>query len=200
MAETKQTTKQTKVITEPQIKITQLELMGKLFTLNGSEIVTIYTNTDARLRKTSKVDKTIRNPYPNARKVSKVNGLFNIDYANCVNNQLEREEKDDNFEAASRKWGERVLGSKVLLSKVKTDKDGNNYTEYYFQFNPRNHYYTKYKTENGNEIEKADIEDFILTKSKSSRQGTDTEIVWRTYKISSITAIKMNKVLYIIEN
>ncbi len=183
------------VIKEPQVKISQLDLINKLCALVGSEIVTIYTNTDARLRKTSKYDKTIRNPFPDARKESKVNGLFNIDYANCVNNQLGREEKTDDFEATSKRWGKAVNDSKILMEHTK--KDGTH--DLYFQFNPRNHYYTKYVDNNGNELDKEQVEQFISDKSRSKRQGTETEIIWRTYKVSSITAIKMEKVLYLIQ-
>ena len=188
---------------EPQVKISRTELLGKLFCLNGAEIVTIYTKTYPKMLVKSRKDKMIKNPYALIGKVSKVNGLFNVNYANCVNNQLARETEENDFKSAKRKWElESYNGSNVIAYKV--DKDGNpefdenGNIKLYLQFNPRNHYYTKYVDGLDNQIKESKIEDFLPKKSSSSRQGTDKEIIWRTYKVQSITAIKMEKVLYVI--
>ena len=148
----------------PVVPISRDKLVGMLYKLKGSEIVTIHTNTDARLRKTSKVDKTIKNPFINSktnkvevRKVSKVNGLFNISYENCVNNQLAREGKENDFEAAPKQWGEKVNDSKTLMQNVNTNGE---YGQY-IQFNPRNCLETFYQDCEGNKISKEDIEEKI---------------------------------------
>jgi len=179
---------------KPIVRINRNELIGKLYGLKGSEIVTIHTNTDARLRKTSKYDKTVKNPYPNVRKCSKVNGLFDVSYENCVNNQLAREGKEAEFKAEKPQWGESVNDSKTVVHHV--NKDG----EYgqYFNFNPRNHLETYYVDENGEKLDKADIEAFISDKKKSSRQGTDNEIIWRRYKIDSLIMASMQGKLFVI--
>lgn len=176
-----------KVTPKAIVKISLLALTEMLYDLKGAKIVTLHTLTDARLRKTSKIDKKIRNPYPNVRKLSIVNGLFNVDYANCVNNQLDRENKENDFESKGRQWGEKVNNSKVLIQ---------NKGKLYFQFNPRNHVSTSYVNERGQNLNKLLLEDFISDAKSSSRQGTDNEIIWRTYKAESILGVSVYKVFY----
>lgn len=188
------TIKGVKVAITPKaiIKVQANAIIGMLFNLKGAKIVTLHTLTDARLRKTSKVDKTIKNPYFNVKKLSVVNGLFNVSYENCVNNQLGRENKENDFESAPRQWGQKVNDSKVLLQHVNKDGEYNQY----FQFNPRQHISTVYVDENGNVLDKSLIEDFISDKKPSSRQGTNKEIIWRTYKVGSILGVSVNKTFY----
>lgn len=176
-----------KVTPKAIIRIKLLALTEMLYELKGAKIVTLHTLTDARLRKTSKMDRAIKNPYPNVRKLSIVNGLFNVDYGNCVNNQLDRENKENDFESAGRQWGEKVNDSKVLIQHK---------GKLYFQFNPRNHVSTIYINERGQKLHKLLIEDFISDKSSSSRQGTDNKIIWRTYKADSILGVSVDKVFY----
>ena len=178
----------------PVIAISQDKLFGMLYKLPSSEIVTIYTNTDARLRKTSKHDKTVKNPFKIIRKCSKVNGLFNVDYQNCVNNQLNREGKETDFESTPKQWGEKINDSRVCMQHV-TDEG----YQQYIQFNPRNYLDGFYVDNNGIKVEKETLEPFISDKKHTSRQGTDTEIIWRTYKKESIVAVTMRKVTYIVE-
>jgi len=125
------------------------------------------------------------------KKYSVVNGLANVNYENCVNNQLARENKDNNFEAKPPQWGEAINDSKVLKQHINVDGE---YSQY-ISFNPRNHIETRYYND-GNEIQKSEIEEFISDKKPSSRQGTDKEIIWRTYKTTSIIGVTINKTFY----
>ncbi len=173
------------------VPISQAKMVGMLYQLNGSEIVTLHTLTDARLRKTSKIDKKIKNPYPNMKKYSIVNGLANINYENCVNNQLARENKENDFNAMPPQWGQAINDSKVLKQHINKDGEYNQY----ISFNPRNHIETRYYND-GVEIDKSEIEEFISDKKPSSRQGTDKEVIWRTYKTESILGVARKKTFY----
>lgn len=183
---------------KPIVRINRAKLIGMMYELPHSEIVTLHTNTDARLRKTSKIDKTIRNPFPNVRKCSIVNGLVEVSYETCVNNQLKREGKEADFKAAKRQWGSKVNDTtRTLVHHV--DKENGEYAQY-FNFNSRHHVETYYVDENGEKLDKSDIEQFISDKKPSSRQGTDKEIVWRTYKTESIVAVAARGFLYVVQN
>jgi len=174
------------------VRTGQNELVGEMYKLDRSKIVTLHTYTDARAKKTN-------NPFPNKKiwKYSIVNGLFGVNYENCVNNQLAREGKEADFDAAAPVWGEKVNESRVLEDHVKTDGSFN----LYFAFNPRNHLSTKYFDDDGNELTKEEVEPFLPARKPSSRQGTDKEVIWRKYKVQSILAVVTDgKILEVVEN
>ena len=172
------------------VEINRGMLAEKVRGLNGADIYTLYTRTDARLRKTSKVDKKIRNPYGKVFKVATVNGMVNVSYESCVNKQRGREGTVQDFQAKARSFGQQAGGG-LLTHQI----DGEE--RKYIQFNPRNCLSVVYEDINGNEIDKALLADFISDK-KPSRQGVEKEIVWRAYKVDSIVALAANKVFWVI--
>jgi len=104
-------------------------------------------------------------------------------YENMVNKRLIAEGKDpETFELQPRTWGERIENTPLILHKnqyyleVIFIKSGN--VDYLY---------------NGNEIKKNDIEGFPTPKTPSGQGGLNKQVQIRTFKIDSITHIKMNK-------
>ena len=183
---------------KPIVRINRAKLIGIMYKLPRSEIITLHTNTDPGLRKTSKIDKSIRNPFVGVRKCSKVNGFVEVSYESCVNRQLEREGKEADFKAEKRQWGSVVNDTtKTVVHHVA--KESGEYAQY-INFNPRHHLETHYVDENNKMLDKSDIEQFISDKKPSSRQGTDKEVVWRTYKAESIVAVATKGILYVVQD
>lgn len=110
------------------------------------------------------------------QKVSRVNGFLNFNYQNAVNRQLGREDKEQEFEAHPRKWGNRKKGfvyyeskgEKKVYLEVKVEKSLDH--EYYVD---------------GEKVSD-DVVKPYLRPSSPSRQGTDKEVIVRDYRISNI--------------
>ena len=186
------------------VEITLSKMLGMLYNMK-SNIVTIHTLTNPHKSMNVKDKDGTKNPYIdgkgktavcNIKKYGVVNGLFAVNYKDCVNKQLDREGKEADFVAEKAKWGIQTGDSKVLQHHVNADGD----FEEYFSFNPRNYLDGWYQDFQGNEIDKEKVEPFVRPKSTSSRQGTDKEVVWRTYKIKSLVAVSMDKKFYVIKD
>ena len=116
-------------------------------------------------------------------KRSRVNGVLGYNYENSVNNQREREGKDSDFQQEERRWG-------VRLDRVWVSHKG----ELYFTVKvERSLEEPRYFTESGVELSRDEVKPYLPKKSKSSRQGTDKEIIHREYKLSSLRGITMNR-------
>ena len=164
----------------PIVRINRGMLAEKVKGLTKSDIYTLYTRTEARLRKTSREDGS-RRPWEKVFKMAVVNGMIQVDYESCVNLQREREDKPTDFEARARVWGQKVGGS--LLTHTVDGEERK-----YISFNPRNCLSVAYEDNEGNEITKQQLESFEYPKSET-RQDVDKEIIWRTYKVDSIIAL-----------
>lgn len=168
------------------LKITEKKLLNILENIKGTTAVSIVSITIPKYLKQSR---TKREPFPFKilpKKISVVSGMIGFNYQNSVNNQRLREEKQDDFVAEPRKWGERVPKTPFV-----TYKD-----EYYLEIKVQSSesvYLLRNKP-----IAKELLEDF-LPKSSSSRQELDKEVILRDYKISNIYTIKLMNEVYIIK-
>jgi len=153
--------------------ITQPELLATLDGIKGATFATIVTETDARLKKTG-------NPFGPVRKVSRVNVTLGFQYASAVNRQRTREGSEADFESAPRQWGERVTPM-LVEHKGRT----------YLETKVENVYSTEYYTTDGRKLSREDVAPFLPSRSGSSRQKTEKEIVVRDYAIDSIRSLAM---------
>lgn len=138
-------------------------ILENLLTKKGAQIITI----EALVPKVAKKKKYF--------KKSVVNGVINWNYQNSVNRQKERENKEGDFKAEPRKWGERILGTPLVRHKNKL----------YLEIKVQRALSTEYQDENGNQIEKPEPQ----TKQQHSRQGLEREVILRDYLLENIKSI-----------
>ncbi len=163
--------------------ISQNELLKILQKIDGSSatFISLISLTDARLKKTN-------NPYIGTKKIKKIQGIINFNYFNSVVSQLEKENKPkETYEPGGRKYGFKkdefngclLYGNGEAKLVVKVEKSSDEKYVY-----------------NNHLISKEKIESFLPNEYKSTRQGTDKEIIIKNYNISSIKKIKINKQTY----
>lgn len=160
--------------------ITRQQLIEKIRQIKGATFATLTTNTDARLLGGKK------SPFAGCRKISKVNVVLNVNYENSVNRQLGREDKEQNFEAAARQWGEHetaaiIKNGEKLYVQAKCEKT----LEVFYQLNSQI-------------LQKSEIPAELFPKQSESRQGTDKEVVIRSWGIDSIKAISLKGEDYVV--
>lgn len=153
----------------------------KIFDKSNATFVSFVAKTKPKMKKKG-------NPFTdkNVEKVAKVRGIVNFRYQNSVNNQRVRENKEDNFESAPRRWGQRIPKTPFVEHK------GNKYLEV-----KREHVdYTFYI--DGKEIgeDQAKILEQYLYASEPKRQEVDNTVTLRDYKLESIEELNANNQTY----
>jgi hypothetical protein len=164
----------------PIVKTTKDALVAMLANQVGSNIVTLTTKTDARLRKTG-------NPFGQVWKFSKVNCFIGVGYESCVNRQLDREDKEPDFVADKPQWGDYIPGTCLI------EYNGKEYLPVLCKTVVGK---IEFKDNDGNVLTKDQIAEFMPKRSTETRQGTDKPIEWRKYKIDSILGVTMNGTYY----
>jgi len=149
----------------------------------------IVMATDAKLKKTG-------NPYKDEKvyKVSKYNVQLNFNYAKAVNNQLEREGKDANFEA-SENWHTKKYDS--YNGCVAMKMEGNQRQEYLFYRTmdvKRIGFTINDKVASPDQVETIKV--FLPAKSAPKNQGTDEAVIVQTVKLQNIKLLSLNGEFY----
>ena len=153
-------------------KITKEKLIEKLIERKGSTFVAFRALTEAQKSKAKDAEKVY--------KLSWVNGIFNFNYENSVNNQIEREGKEIEFTAKPRQWGRHVaLG--VIEHKGR----------YYLQVKVERALAKPRFFWRGRNVAKAMVA-HLLRESSASNQPCDKEIVCRDYSIDNLISISMD--------
>jgi hypothetical protein len=161
--------------------ITKSELIEKINNIKGTTFISIDIESDPKMRKTN-------NPYYGAIKTSTLSGAINYDYENSVNNQLDREGKERNFEAQSRKWGTHN-GNWII-------HNDNHYLHMKVQSNSNISYIL-----NGDNIDIDLLKPFLPEHKKpNTQEALEKEIVCRDIKIDNIKKIRLNGDEYKIKN
>lgn len=178
--------------TLPSVKsISQGELYKMLAAVKGASFATIVTETDPRFNKFGRTKNAagekVPCPYPDVMKVSTMNITINFIYANSVNRAQVKEGAAGDFEAAPRKWGERIKGTPFVMH------DGKLYLEAKANALPSELKYVDTKT--GAIVAKSLLEDYLpVKKSNAAHQGVseENEVIVRDFMLTSIKEIKMN--------
>jgi 3-phosphoglycerate kinase len=146
--------------------------------------------TSAKLVQKSRTDKTQKNPYPNAMKLSKVAIILNTDYEVAVTNQLVREDKEVTEYAKG-------VNTMPLTFGKNNQFVGLFKGEFVIQNRPNDNISprTKY-VDNGQIIDKDKIEAFLPAYKEASNQGTDREILWRKLYLSNVKKLTLNGETY----
>jgi hypothetical protein len=156
-------------------------ILERLTELKGGTFAGITTQTQPKMRKTN-------NPYvkDGVVKITEATVIIGFYYKNSVNNRLEAQGFEPNFEPEPRKWGKRIKGSPLVEHK------GNYYLECLILPDKTNSVYYNAKT--GEEIPYENIEQFLYKSSKPKTQNMlqdGTEVVLRDYKIENIREIRV---------
>lgn len=160
------------------MRISYDKLVSMLKEQKGATAVTICTQTLPPMRKTD-------NPYRDAIKISRVNGIIGWIYANAVNRQRLREDKDANFVVEPRKWGTRIQGTPLVEHKGK----------YYLELKVEKSLDHEYKL--GDErISFDQIKEFLRPTPTMLKQKLDKEVILRDYDLANITSININGQYY----
>lgn len=137
--------------------------------------------TEPEMRKTG-------NPYAGkVRKLSRVSG-FIADYSHMVQNQLNREGKDQlTFTAKPRKWGEKV--SLALVKHV--TKDGE--TRHYVSFVPQHSkpFWLLVTSLGLAPVAKSLFAQWIPEHKEPTNQGTDKAIEPRDYNLANVSSFRV---------
>ncbi len=186
-----------KTISRPIVKINRKMLAAKVDSIPPKErgnFWTISTRTEPKLTKKHRGTKEPC-PYEKVFKVATVQLQIDVDYENCVNAAREREGKEGNFKAKERTWGIHIGGS-----LIEHTPKGSTKKVYYLELPSRKCLSVAYEDIEGNPIEGEQLESlkvgFFDSPKKSSRQGLENEIVWRTYKLDSILTLMANHIIW----
>jgi hypothetical protein len=179
-----------------QVRISQAKLYKLLADIKGAKFATIVSETVVRMNKMSRAvegeSRVMNELHDLVIKRCASNVTINFIYANAVNNQLKRENKDTDFVPHSRKWGERVEGTSLVIhdNKIYLETKMNGAQPQYVEY---------YHAQTNRIVEYSEIEPFLPPrKSNAEHQGVAKEIVVRDFLLTSIKEIRVDGVHYII--
>jgi hypothetical protein len=182
-----ETTKQQNNKTEnPTMQtITIDNLIQTVQEMSGSTFINMdYISNPKPLKKSRITGEPTPEDVAECEKHNGMGGMIGISYSNCVNNQRSRENKEMDFEPCPlQSWQKRDNNI------IRHNKTGKAYLPVMVQNSKNNNpvYIGKY----GNVLNYEDIKEYLPQKSKSKRQGTEKEIIWRTIAFDSIRKIRM---------
>ena len=141
--------------------------------------VSLDIETEPKMRVTG-------NPFLGVKKINAISGLIGFIYQNSCNNQLNREDKEQDFVPQPRKWG--VLDGNLVRH------DGKIYVQIKVQSSDTPVYML-----NGRRIDKSELTPFLVVSKKPHTQDNmDKEVVVRDVNMDNIRAIRMLGEEYII--
>lgn len=152
------------------------QLSEKLKAVKGATFAGVVTETEPKVNKSCPLA---------IKKLTISNVILGAFYERSVNRQLEREEKESDFVAQPRKWGNHILGTPL----VEHVKDGERKEYLACQFRSAEASYLV----NGETVEKESIAEYLPKESDPREvQGTEKAVVYRTYSLESIREITLN--------
>jgi hypothetical protein len=156
------------------IQKTKDSILQFFLNFNGHSLIGLTILTDARLKKTG-------NPYGKVLKKTRLLANIGFHYANSLDNQAKREEKEIDFQVQARRWGKRLENCPLVEHK------GN----YYLEAKIEETFEVNYFLENGAPIEKSAIEEFLPKKSESSTQDElEKKVILRDIKLENILSMR----------
>ena len=168
-------------------QLIELFLNPEISGLNGSSFIGIDTLTNVKL--TGGKSNPMQDKVQKATIGSNVMIFSNKNsngYSNMVKRRLESEGKESNFEVKPRTWGIRIENTPLVLHKEEY------YLEAIFLKSGQSLYFLE-----GKPIKK-DLVQGLDKKEEGEQGGLDNKVIIRSYKVSSICRITINKEVYII--
>lgn len=166
--------------------ITQQQLITMLMAITKPTFINLVMETEVRMNKTN-------NPYYKLiTKYSSRNYSIGNDYDKRVNNNYVKEGMEATFETEAAKGKHHI--SKCVLVDDKTESVLYVMLEIYDEVKPVNMYYF-----NGQEIDKDVFSKYMPAVHESTKQECERKVKVITPKISSIKAISLNGIRYIVK-
>lgn len=166
-----------KTFTKPSTQ----SIIDLLINFNGHSFIGLTTLTDARAKKTG-------NPYGKILKKTKLLANIGFHYKNSLNNQAKREGKEIDFDIKPRRWGVRMENTPLVKHNDK----------YYLEYKAENVQSVQYYTEQGEELTKEQVQEFLPKKSTSSTQRELTKkIILRDVAIENILSLRISQKVFL---
>jgi len=166
-----------KTFTKPSTQ----SIIDLLINFNGHSFIGLTTLTDARAKKTG-------NPYGKILKKTKLLANIGFHYKNSLNNQAKREGKEIDFDIKPRRWGVRMENTPLVKHNEK----------YYLEYKAENVQSVEYYTEQGEELTKEQVQEFLPKKSTSSTQKELTKkIILRDVAIENILSLRISQKVFL---
>jgi hypothetical protein len=164
--------------------VTTAELLEIIRAIKGATFATITLSTEPKMRKTD-------NPfYGLVKKIATHNVCLNFIYENAVNRQRAREEKEKDFTAGQRVWGEHETAAIVWKNGVP-----------YLQVKLEKTINTLYvSTVDNTPVDAAELATFLPEKSTNKSQGVDAPVLTISPKFENIVSAKIKGEEYIVKN
>ena len=156
-------------------------IIDLLINYTGHSFIGLTTLTDARAKKTG-------NPFGKILKKTRLLANIGFHYANSLDNQAKREGKDIDFDIKPRRWGVRLPNTPLVEHKGK----------HYLEYKAESVQSVEYFTEEGEQIEKDLIKEFLPQPRHSSTQNDlDKKIILRDVAIENIISLRISKKVYL---
>ncbi len=165
--------------------MTRQDFVEMLKGLKGTTFATLYCDSEPKLKCPKTKNKHMQG---RIRKQSTVNCTLGFIYANSVNRQRVREDKEGDFTPNKRKWGVRVPQTPLV------HHNGN----WYLETKVEKVYDTRYLLD-GKVVDRSEIAEYLAQSSKQPQQELDKEVILRDYKVDSIIAATINGKQYVID-
>ena len=169
------------------------DLFSEMFHFSkGAKFAQLYTEVTPKFNKSSKF-------YGHVTKKQSHNVQLNFSYPNAVNNLRLKEDKLPDFIPALPSWGTRIPGTPLIMHC----KKGEEITEAYLMTRVLKSAPSVYCFD-GLVVDSIPMLDAIKketykSNSGSKNQGTESEVIIRTFKLSSIKAVTMDGETHVIE-
>lgn len=163
-----------------RIEISASNFVAMLYSVRGATMVSFIASTEPRLR--------AGNPFPGLRKVSKIGGVLNFNYAAAVNRQREREGMTPDFVAEPRKWGQRVEGTPIVTHNGK----------FYVECKVEKSEVVAYIMPDLSPVDPDEVAKWLPARH-GGRQAVEKTIILRDFAVENIRSIRMKGSEYIID-
>lgn len=163
-----------------RVGISAAAFVAMLHTIRGATAVAFISSTEPDLR--------AGNPFPGLRKISRIGGMLNFNYAAAVNRQREREGVIPDFVAEPRKWGERIAGTPLVTHKGK----------WYVEAMVRHSEVVAYIMPDLSPVDPEEVAKWLKARH-GGRQAVKKPIILRDFSVENIRSMKMKGVEYIID-
>lgn len=180
-----------------KVYVTLAQLIDVLERIDHAQPVGIVTVTEPKMRKTG------NHYYGRIMKITEANVFANCDYQDRVNRQLVREGKEANFvpgrRAVDMERRYRNGRPTAVLDKDLADGSHGVYFEVHFYGHLKCE--TNYLLDRRDPIAKAEFQRFLTEHDSASiaeHQGTNTEQIIRSYKVTSLREVRLNGVDYVV--
>lgn len=184
--------------------ITRDELAEKLMAVKGAKMVTIVTDTDARLNKTmpdETTGKRVPNPLAGVRKLARSQVTLNPLHERNVQAQQAREDKPMDYKAGPCQWGYREFRDDGTVVPIRM-LDGKPHS---MVVKFERSLEREYRMPDGTLADAAAVEAQLKEKREKveaaakEKQGVEEPVIHLTYRLDSIRQVVMDGVVWEIE-